>query len=101
MLEPKRFPGAPELATFTETVPSFEKPASWYALFGQTALPRPIVLRLYRELAASLKTQEARNWLETNLHTGVGNTPEEFAVVYKQAFEVFARAAKLAGIKPE
>ncbi len=101
LLEPKRYPGAPDLETFTETVPSFQKPASWYALFGQPALPRPIVVRLYRELAASLKTPEARNWLETNMHTGVGNTPEEFAVAYKQAFEVFGRAAKLAGIKPE
>jgi tripartite-type tricarboxylate transporter receptor subunit TctC len=101
LLEPQRYAGAPDLPTFTETVPSFEKPASWYALFGQPALPRPIVMRLYRELAASLKTTEARNWLETNMHTGVGNTPEEFAVVYKQAFEVFGRAVKVAGIKPE
>ena len=101
LLEPKRYAGAPEVPTFTETVPSFEKPASWYALFGQPALPRPIVTRLHRELAAALKTPEARTWLETNLHTGVGNSPEEFAVIYKQAFEVFARAAKVAGIKPE
>ena len=101
LLEPKRYAGAPDLPTFTETVPSFEKPASWYALFGQPALPRSIVTRLYRELAASLKTPEARAWLETNLHTGVGNTPEEFAVIYKQSFEVFGRAAKLAGIQPE
>ena len=99
LLEPKRYAGAPDLPTFSETVPAFEKPASWYALFGQTALPRAIVTRLHRELAASLKTPEARNWLETNMHTGVGNTPEEFAVAYKQAFEVFARAAKLSGIK--
>ncbi|MSQ51289.1 MAG: hypothetical protein EXR28_05320 [Betaproteobacteria bacterium] len=53
------------------------------------------------DFAASLKTTEARTWLETNLHTGVGNSPEEFAAIYKQAFEVFSRAAKVAGIKPE
>jgi tripartite-type tricarboxylate transporter receptor subunit TctC len=101
LLEPKRYAGAPDLPTFTETVPSFEKPASWYALFGQPALPRPIVMRLYRELAAALKTPESRTWLETNFHTGVGNTPEEFAVIYKKSFEVFGQAAKLAGIQPE
>ena len=101
LLEPRRYAGAPDLPTFTETVPGFEKPGSWYALFGPAALPRPVVARLHKEVAAALKTPEARNWLDTNLHLGVGNSPEEFAAIYKQSFEVFGRAAKVAGVKPE
>ena len=48
-----------------------------------------------------LSLPKARNRLDTNLHTGVGSTAEEFAAVYKQAFEVFGGAVKVAGIKPE
>jgi tripartite-type tricarboxylate transporter receptor subunit TctC len=101
LLEAKRYAGAPDLPTVGEMLTGFEKPASWFALFGPAALPRPIVVRLYRELAAALKTQEVHTWLDTNFHDPVGNTPEEFAVAYRKGFENYGNAARAAGLKPE
>ena len=101
LLEGKRYAGAPDLPTVGETVAGFEKPASWYALFGPGTLPRPIVTRLHREMVAALKTPEVRTWLDTNLHEPGGQTPEEFAAIYRRSFETYGRAARAAGVKPE
>jgi tripartite-type tricarboxylate transporter receptor subunit TctC len=101
LLEAQRYPGAPELATVGETLAGFEKPPGWFALFGPGGLPQPIVQRLYRELAGALKTPEVRTWLDTNLHDAGGNTPEEFSVQYKKSFDIFAKAIRAAGVKPE
>jgi tripartite-type tricarboxylate transporter receptor subunit TctC len=101
LLEGKRYAGAPDLPTVGETVPGFEKPASWYALFGPAALPPPIVQRLYREMATGLKTPEVRAWLDKNLHDAGGMPPEEFTAQYRRSFEVLGKIAKEAGIQPE
>jgi tripartite-type tricarboxylate transporter receptor subunit TctC len=101
LLENKRYAGAPEVPTVSETVQGFEKPPSWYALFGPAGMPQPVVQRLYRELAAALKTAEVRAWLDKNFHEGGGNTPEQFAADYRRSFDVFARAIEAAGVKGE
>ncbi len=101
LLQSKRYRGAPEVATVGESVPGFVHPESWYALIGPAGLPQPIVQRLYQSLVAALKTQEVQAWLTKNLHDGGGNTPEEFAAEYRRSFDVYARAIKLAGVKPE
>jgi hypothetical protein len=47
------------------------------------------------------RRREVRAWLDKNLHDGGGNTPEEFAAEYRRSFEIYARAIKIAGVKPE
>ena len=101
LLESKRYPGAPDLPTVGETLAGFEKPPGWFALFGPGGLPQPIVVRLYRELAAALKTPEVRAWLDKNLHDAGGNTPEEFAQTLRRDLATVGRIVKAAGINPE
>jgi tripartite-type tricarboxylate transporter receptor subunit TctC len=101
LLEDKRYAGAPDVPTLSESVQGYEKPPSWYALFGPPGMPQSIVQRLYREFAASLKTAEVRDWLQKNFHEGGGNTPEEFSAQYRREFDVFAKAIKAAGLKFE
>jgi tripartite-type tricarboxylate transporter receptor subunit TctC len=101
LLAGKRYPAAADVPTFSEVLPSYDVPISWYALFGTGGTPRPIVMRLYTELAAALKTDEARAWLEKNYHAPVGNTPDEFAEIYRRNFDSWGRAAKAAGVEPE
>ena len=101
LLQAKRYRGAPDLPTLAETVPGSTLPDSWFALVGPAGLPQPIVQRLYQSLVGALKTQEVQAWLTKNLHDGGGNTPEEFAAEYQRSFAVYARAIKLAGVKPE
>jgi tripartite-type tricarboxylate transporter receptor subunit TctC len=101
LLENTRYAGARDVPTVSETLPAFEKPGSWYALFGPAGMPQPVVQRLYRELAAALKTAEVRAWLDKTFHEGGGNTPEQFAAEYRRSFDVFAKAIKAAGVKAE
>ena len=101
LLQNTRYRGAPDLPTLAETVPGSTLPNSWYALIGPPGLPQPIVQRLYQSLVTALNTQEVQAWLTKNLHDGGGNTPEEFAAEYRRSFDVYARAIKLAGVKPE
>jgi tripartite-type tricarboxylate transporter receptor subunit TctC len=99
LLEDKRYSGAPDWPTIGETVKGYEKPPSWYALFGPANMPQPVVQRLYREYAASLKTAEVRGWMEKTFHEPGGNTPEAFAAQYRREFDVFAKAIKASGVK--
>lgn len=101
LLADRRYFAAPEVPTFQETLPNYEVPTSWYALFGTAGTPRPIITRLYTEMAAAVKSGEARAWLEQYFHTGVGNTPEEFAQIYRRDFESWGKAVKAAGVQPE
>jgi tripartite-type tricarboxylate transporter receptor subunit TctC len=101
LLEDKRYAGAPDVPTIKESVPGYQKPASWYALFGPAGMPQPVVQRLYREYAASLKTPEVRAWMEKSFHEAGGNTPEEFSAQYQREFDVFQKAIKAADLKFE
>ena len=101
LLQSKRYRGAPDLPTLAESVPGSTLPDSWYALIGPAGMPQPIVQRLYQSLLSALKTQEVQAWLTKNLHDGGGNTPEDFATEIRRSFDIYARAIKLAGVKPE
>jgi tripartite-type tricarboxylate transporter receptor subunit TctC len=101
LLQSKRYRGAPDLPTLAESVPGSTLPDSWYALIGPAGLPQPVVQRLYQSLLTALKSQEVQAWLTKNLHDGGGNTPEEFAAEIRRSFDIYAKAIKLAGVKPE
>lgn len=101
LLADKRSPAAPDVPTFKEALPSYDVPTAWYALFAPAGTPAPIVQRLYTELAAAVKSAESQAWLEQYLHTGGGNTPEDFGARYRRDFESWAKAVKAAGIQPE
>lgn len=101
LLQAKRYRGAPDLATLAESVPGSTLPDSWFGLIGPAGLPQPIVQRLYQSLSAALKSQEVQAWLTKNLHDGGGNTPEEFAAEIRRSFDIYAKAIKLAAVKPE
>ena len=101
LLQSKRYRGAPDLPTVGESVPGYELPGSWYALIGPAGMAQPLVQRLYQAQLAALSTQEVQAWLTKNLHDAGGNTPEEFAAEYRRSFDVYARAIKLAGVRPE
>lgn len=101
LLQAKRYRGAPDLATLAESVPGSTLPDSWFGLIGPAGLPQPIVQRLYQSLSTALKSQEVQAWLTKNLHDGGGNTPEEFSAEIRRSFDIYAKAIKLAGVKPE
>src|SRR5712691_5890333 len=61
VLEAKRYPGLPDVPSIAETLPGFEKPASWFGLFGPAGLPAQTLARLHGELVASLKDPDVHS----------------------------------------
>jgi tripartite-type tricarboxylate transporter receptor subunit TctC len=101
VLEGARFRGLPEVPTVGESYPGFEKPASWWAFLGPAALPAPIATRFQSDVARALGTPEIQKMIEQDALTPIANTPEQFAAMYRAGFDVYVRAYKIAGIKPE
>jgi tripartite-type tricarboxylate transporter receptor subunit TctC len=56
VMEPKRFAGAADIPTITETLPKFRAPLSWFGFFGPPGVPQPIVGRLNAEIANALRS---------------------------------------------
>jgi tripartite-type tricarboxylate transporter receptor subunit TctC len=101
VLEKERFPRLPDVPTVGETVPGFEKPPSWFGYFAPGATPQPVVHRLSTSIVKALNAPETKAVLEDAALNIIGNTPEQFAASIKASFEVYARAIKVAGLKPE
>ncbi len=101
VMESPRFAGLPDVPSLSETLPAFEKPATWWAYFGPGSMPQSIAVRLQSEIARALRSQELRQTLEENALTVIANTPDQFSAMYRNGFDVYARAFKAAGVKPE
>ena len=101
VIERVRHPRFPDIPSVSETVPSFEKPASWFGYFGPAGLPQPIVARLNAEIVKSLNSREVSAKLEESAMFVIGSSPAEFAAALARGYEVYGEAAKAAGVKPE
>ena len=101
VLESKRFPRIPDVPTVGETLPGFEKPASWFGFFGPAGLSQALANRFQAESARAFNVPEIRDRLEEMGLVVIASTPSEFAALIKRGFEVYGKAAKAADIKPE
>jgi tripartite-type tricarboxylate transporter receptor subunit TctC len=101
VLEAKRYPGLPDVPSIGEVVPGFQKPASWFGLFGPAGLPPQTLSRLHDELVASLRDPDVHAKIDELAMTVIANTPEQFSAMLKSGIDQYGRLIKAAGIKPE
>ena len=101
ILESRRYPGLPDMPIVGESVPGFEKPASWFGFFGPANLPGPILSRLHADIVKMLNSPDIRAKVDDAGIAIIGNSPAEFAALIKRGFEVYGKAFALSGIKPE
>lgn len=101
VLEPKRYPGLPEVPTVTETLSGFQKPATWFGFLGPAGLPQPILARLNGEIVKAIGAPDARAKLEAMGLNVIANTPEQFSALIRSGIEQYGRIVKSAGIQPE
>ena len=98
---PKRLAALPNVPTMAEAgVPGYEIQA-WQAIYVPAGVPKPIVNRLYTEIAAILKEPDTLARLEKMGVTPSGMTPEAFAAFQKAEVEKWGQLIKSAGIKPD
>jgi len=101
VLEANRYPGLPQVPSIGEFVPGFEKPASWFGLFGPAALPAPVLARLHEEIVKSLKGRDVSSKIDELAMSVIANTPEQFSAMIRTGIEQYGRLIKAAGIQPE
>ena len=100
VVESKRFHGLPNVPTIGETVPGYAI-SSWFAFFGPTGLPQPVVAKLNTAINGALSAAATRDALEKSGMTASGGTPEELAALLKSELAVREKLVKAAGIEPE
>ena len=95
-----RYPGLPQVPTFSETLPGFEM-NSWLGFFAPAKLPPAVTKRLHAELVQALRDPDITAKLDTMGLGVVANTSEEFAEQVRKEFEQRGKLIQQAGIKPE
>ena len=97
----KRIPSLPDFPTVAEAgVPGFESYA-WGGMIGPANMPRDIVLRLSKEIIATLSQNDVidRMLAEGTVPTPSG--PDEFVAYMKSELKKWGDVVKMAGIKAE
>ena len=94
----KRSPFFPEIPAVAETVPGFEL-NSWYGYMAPAGTPKPIIQRMYQEVAAAVKKPDVLAWMKENGLDPVASTPEEYAAHIKSELVKYAKALKDAKVQ--
>jgi tripartite-type tricarboxylate transporter receptor subunit TctC len=97
----KRAKAIPELTTVAELgYPGYEA-GSWFGMLAPAGTPRPVIVRLSREVNAALAAPELNERLSSEGAEPAGNTPEEFAAFIKAEIVKWGRVTRAAGIEPQ
>src|SRR5450631_1578096 len=73
----------------------------WAGLFGPAKMPKEVVDRLARAVAATVALPEVRERLERYAFDGRSSTPEELGAYLKEQVDVWTRTVKEIGIVPD
>jgi tripartite-type tricarboxylate transporter receptor subunit TctC len=98
---PKRIASAPALPTLDESgLPGFDV-TSWYSIVAPAGTPPAVVERLQKEIAKALDAPDVMAKLAGLGAEPVGNTPSEFAAMFKTESAKWGKIVKDANIRPE
>jgi tripartite-type tricarboxylate transporter receptor subunit TctC len=96
---PKRTPALPQYPTVAESgVPGFGFD-NWYGVFMPGASPKPLAARIQQEIAKAVTAPDAQKLLIGQGLDPSGNTPEEFAKMYLDEMNRWAKVAKSIGMQ--
>jgi len=97
----KRAKAIPELTTVAELgYPGYEA-GSWFGVLAPAGTPRPIIVRLSKEVNAALAAPEPNDRLSSEGAEPAGNTPEDFAAFIKAEIVKWGKVTKAARIDPQ
>lgn len=97
----QRMPMAPNIPTMMEAgVPDFEM-SVWFGLLGPRGMPRTIVTKINRDIAAILQLPSMKKQLETLGFDGAVSTPEELQARVVSEVDKWRRLVKEANLRVE
>ena len=95
----KRSPSTPEVPTVAESGYAGFKSDNWFALVGPAAMPRDLVSKLAKDVAAVLDMPDVRQQFADRGLEATGSTPEQLAAVMRSDQEKYHTLFRDAGIK--
>jgi tripartite-type tricarboxylate transporter receptor subunit TctC len=95
-----RSPALPDVPTVAEQgYPGFEA-ALWLGIMGPANMPKPVVDRLYKEIAVIVATPEFKASMEANGAEPIASkSPEEFREMLRGQVDKYGKITKAIGIK--
>ncbi len=100
-LLPNRSPLFPDVPTAAEAGLAKAPIVAWGGLFGPARMPKEIVDRLAREMAALLPRPEIREAFGRLAFEPRSSTPQELAVIVAEQLDAFKKGVREAGIAQE
>jgi tripartite-type tricarboxylate transporter receptor subunit TctC len=94
----KRSQAAPEIPTFSETIPKFES-ILWYGLLAPAGTPADVVDKLNEEMLNILRMNDAKEIFAAQGIEIIGSSPAEFAAYIKSELAKWAVVVKKSGAK--
>ncbi|MCC6534229.1 MAG: tripartite tricarboxylate transporter substrate binding protein [Burkholderiales bacterium] len=91
----------PRLPTMREAGVADYETSTAFGVLAPARTPQAIVLRLYGDISAALKSAELKDRLAKQGLEAVGSTPERYAAHMRDESARYARLIKLAGIRVE
>jgi tripartite-type tricarboxylate transporter receptor subunit TctC len=98
VLAPRAIPQMPGVPPIGETLPGFERPASWYGFLGPGGLPSAITHRFANEVIKQIDAPGMRAKLESMGLLVIADTPEEFTDMYMKGFDLYGKVIKASGM---
>lgn len=98
---PKRSAILPDVPTMAESGLANFDVVIWTALFAPAGTPRPIIDRLYSELAVILRSDSVKERFASLSYDPGGITPAEFGAIVKADIAKWTRVAKEANIRAQ
>jgi len=97
---PKRLSYLPELPTVIEAGISDFTAFAWHGFYAPAGTPKPIVDRLYKELAAIVAMPEFKTQMDANGAEPIASkSPEEFREMLRGQVDKYVKITKAIGIK--
>jgi tripartite-type tricarboxylate transporter receptor subunit TctC len=97
----KRAAATPDVPTIAESGVTGFDVSNWQGITAPLKTPQPIVLKLNRDLNATLKLAGMSDALAAQGLEAAGGTPEEFGKLIKSEIAKYTRVVKAAGIKAD
>lgn len=92
---------APHLPTYKEVTGNDIEVGFWYGFVAPGKTPQPIVDRLHKDLAASIREPEVQKLLKASGFDSVQSSPSEMAATMAREAKLYTEVAKKAGIKAQ
>jgi tripartite-type tricarboxylate transporter receptor subunit TctC len=97
----ERFAGAPDIPSATEAGIPGMVAELWFGLFTTAKTPKPIVMKLHKEITGILATEEVKAQLLQRGAIAAPTTPEELHAFVKSELAKWTPIIKAAGIKAD